>query len=109
MYSPDLDAVQQVKAFAQDSLGLQVKVVPYKHHVDSMMYQQSLDRHWVRAGRTLAVVFLFTELYATFRYNVYKGYEWYHLPFKLPKSSVLICFDKNCFCTNSEFIGTVVF
>jgi predicted dinucleotide-binding enzyme len=88
MCAADQDALKVVKAFAEESLGLRVKVVPYERYNDIAMSQNSLGKEWIHATYILLFVFAYSEFYAVLRYNVFKGYEWYHLPIQVTNKGI---------------------
>jgi predicted dinucleotide-binding enzyme len=74
MCASDKITLAIVKRYAEETLGLAVKVVPQERYYDVAMHQNSLGTEWVHATYVMLIVFAFTELYAILRYNVYKGY-----------------------------------
>jgi hypothetical protein len=83
-----MDALKVVKAFAEESLGLSVKVVPFERFDDIKLSQNALGKEWVHAAYILLFVFAYSEFYAVLRYNVYKGYAWYHLPIQITNKAI---------------------
>ena len=73
------DAVQAVKDFGERGLGFDVKVVPHECYRDIRDKQQTIGKEWKVAILSLLALFVLTEIYAMFRYNYNKGYDWYHL------------------------------
>jgi len=88
MCSSDMDALKVVKAFAEESLGLSVKIVPFERFNDIKSSQNALGREWIHAAYILLFVFAYSEFYAVLRYNVYKGYAWYHLPIQITNKAI---------------------
>lgn len=58
MCSPDPEALNVVKKFAEESLGMNVKVVPYERYADIAMHQNSLGTEWLIAGAYMAFWFV---------------------------------------------------
>jgi len=58
MCSPYADALKVVKDFAEESLGMKVKVVPYERYEDIAMHQNSLGTEWLIAGVYMAFWFI---------------------------------------------------
>ncbi|CAM9867004.1 unnamed protein product, partial [Heterosigma akashiwo] len=50
--------------------------------------QNSLGDHWQQATTIMLVIFVLAELYAIWRYNIEKGYNWYHLPLQVTNKAV---------------------
>jgi len=88
MCAADPNALKVVKAFAEESLGLHVKVVPYERYNDIGMAQNSLGKEWIHAALVLLFVFSYSEFYAVLRYNVFKGYAWFHLPIQVTNKAI---------------------
>jgi len=61
------DAADAVKGFAEESLGLDVKLIPYERYSDIAQHQQSLGENWIKAAILIVVVFAIAELYAILR------------------------------------------
>lgn len=61
------DAVKIVSVFAETSIGLQMKTVPYDHYHAIASQQSSLGNNWITSGYMMLVVFLLCELYAVMR------------------------------------------
>lgn len=61
------DAVKLVSVFAETSLGLQMKTVPYDHYHAIATQQNSLGANWIASGSVMFMVFLLCELYAMMR------------------------------------------
>lgn len=64
------DALQVVKRFAETSLGMDVKIVPYARYCDIAEHQESLGEEWMSATKLMLFLFIFTEFYAVMRYVV---------------------------------------
>ena len=88
MCGKNLDAVKMVRAFAEEALGFDVKIVPYARYQDIAMHQNSLGEDWVQAAYVMLVLFALTEVYALVRYNVWKGYAWFHLPVQVTNKAI---------------------
>jgi predicted dinucleotide-binding enzyme len=80
MCSPYQDALNTVKDFAEESLGFDVKVVPYERYDDVAVHQNSLGNEWLIAGGYLFFWFCVFQFYNIMRHHVHGGYEWYILP-----------------------------
>lgn len=80
MCSPYPDALKVVKNFAEESLGFDVKVVPYERYDDIAMHQNSLGFEWLVAGGYMFFWFCVFQFYNIMRHHVHKGYEYYNLP-----------------------------
>ena len=79
---------QVVKQFIEVSLGLQTKVVPF-HYLTHVQKQQSqVGSAWVSSTRLMVIIFVLAELYASVRYNIFKGYHWMHLPLQITNKAV---------------------
>jgi predicted dinucleotide-binding enzyme len=61
------DALAVVRAFAEESLGLDVKVIPYQHYGQIAQVQYRLDESWITAIVIMLLLFVVTETYAIFR------------------------------------------
>ena len=68
MCSPDTNALQTVKAFAEESLGCEVKVVPIQHYSAIAQHQSSLGKEWTQATIVMVIVYLLCQLYNILRY-----------------------------------------
>jgi len=88
MCSSNEEALKVTKAFAEESLGLDVKVVPFERYDDIATAQNSLGQAWIHSMYILLFVFAYSEFYAVLRYNVYKGYDWYHLPIQITNKAI---------------------
>ena len=88
MCGKDLDAVRTVKKFAEDALGFHAKIVPHARYNEIAMNQNSLGEDWVQAAYLTVVLFVLCEIYALVRYNVWKGYAWFHLPVQVTNKAV---------------------
>ena len=85
----NIRAVQTVKKFAQEALGFGfVKIVPHSRYHDISMNQTSMSKDYVHAAYIMIFLFVLTEVYAIMRYNVWKGYEWYHLPLQVTNKAI---------------------
>ena len=68
MCSPHTQALKTVKKFAEKSMGLDVKIVPYEHFSSIAMHQSSLGgTGWRDATLTMIVVFILCQLYNIIR------------------------------------------
>ena len=88
MCGKDLEAVRIVKDFAEEALGFHVKIVPHARYQDIAMNQDSLGEDWVHAAYLTIFIFILCEIYALVRYNVWKGYEWFHLPVQVTNKAM---------------------
>jgi len=88
MCSSNEEALKMTKAFAEESLGLNVKVIPYERYHEIADAQNSLGQAWVHSAYILLFVFAYAEFYSALRYNVFKGYEWYHLPVQVTNKAI---------------------
>jgi predicted dinucleotide-binding enzyme len=61
------NALAVVRAFAEESLGLDVKVIPYQHYGQVAQVQYRLDESWISAIVIMLLLFAVTETYAIFR------------------------------------------
>jgi predicted dinucleotide-binding enzyme len=61
------EAAATVKAFAETSLGLDVKVVPFKRYFQIAQHQDSLGEEWLQAAWIMAILFIVTEVYVVMR------------------------------------------
>lgn len=68
MCSPDPDALQTVKEFAEKSLGFNVKIVPYEQFSAIAQSQNSLGYEWMLATWIMVGVFIITQVYNILRY-----------------------------------------
>jgi predicted dinucleotide-binding enzyme len=84
----NLDAVDKVKIFAEEALGFSVKIVPIHQYQEIAMHQDSFGDDWIYATYTILVLFFLAELYAILRYNVFKGYAWYHLAIQVTNKAI---------------------
>lgn len=82
------DALALVQHFATESLGMQVKIIPYQHYGQIAIHQGSLGEHWTKSTIVLLIIFSLAETYAVVRYNVFKGYEWFHLPIQVTNKAI---------------------
>ncbi|KAL3920135.1 MAG: hypothetical protein SGARI_007023, partial [Bacillariaceae sp.] len=80
MCSPYQEALSTVKSFAEESLGFDVKIVPYERYADIAMHQNSLGNEWLIAGGYMFFWFCVFQFYNIMRHHVHKGYEYYNLP-----------------------------
>jgi predicted dinucleotide-binding enzyme len=78
--SPNTQALQIVKDFAEKSLGFDVKVVPYERYADVAANQDSLGTEWLIAGWYMGISFVLFQIYNILRHHLGKGYPWYSLP-----------------------------
>ena len=68
MCSPDTMALETVRGFAEDSLGLDVKVVPFQHYTSIAQHQNSLGKEWMGATVIMIIVFILCQVYNILRY-----------------------------------------
>ena len=61
------EALEIVKSFAESSLGLDVKIVPFDHYVDLSNHQDSFGDEWVSAMWVMFTLLLCTEVYSVLR------------------------------------------
>lgn len=61
------EVVDIVKAFGEESLGMDVKVVPYERFLDIAQHQNTLGTEWMQSTYILLVVFALSEFYALLR------------------------------------------
>mmetsp|Transcript_40565 Transcript_40565/g.75198 ORF Transcript_40565/g.75198 Transcript_40565/m.75198 type:complete len:549 (-) Transcript_40565:3-1649(-) len=85
---PDREAVEKVKVFAEQAMGFQTKVVPYHKYEEIAVHQENLGSEWVSSAWVLLIIFIFSEIYSLLRYNVYKGYDWIHLPIQMTNKAI---------------------
>lgn len=88
MCSSNKTALDIVKSFAEESLGMAIKVVPFERYEDIALEQNSYGDEWCHAAYVLLFIFAISETYAILRYNVFKGYEWFHLPIQVTNKGV---------------------
>jgi hypothetical protein len=88
MCGNNLDAVATVKVLAEEALGFSVKIVPCELYLDSAMNQNSIGDDWVYATYSMIALFVLTEIYAVVRYNVWKDYDWFHLPIQVTNKAI---------------------
>jgi predicted dinucleotide-binding enzyme len=88
MCSSHADAVETLKVFAEDSMGFKVKVVPYEKYNGIADHQNSLGEDWMTAGTIMLIIFVLCEIYSVMRYNVHKGYAWFHLPLQVTNKAI---------------------
>ena len=67
MCSRYADALFVVQEFAQVSLGMDVKTVPYENYHEIAAHQNSLGNEWMVSTFILMVLFVLTEIYAVLR------------------------------------------
>ena len=65
--SSHADAVKTVTAFAETSMGLQMKTVPYEQYQAIANQQNSLGTEWIASVYIMFAVFALCELYAMMR------------------------------------------
>jgi len=82
------EAAQKVKAFAEDSLGLDIKIIPFERYPSIGRHQKSYGENWIKSMWVMLATFAFAELYAILRYNVFKGYDWFHLPLQVTNKAM---------------------
>jgi predicted dinucleotide-binding enzyme len=72
MCSPDDEALEVVKNFAETSLGFCVKKVPFDHYgaIASHQNKRAGGEEWMDAIRLMVAVFVFTQMYSILRYVV---------------------------------------
>lgn len=97
MSSPDTLALESVKAFAQESLGFEVKVVPVENFTAIARHQSSLGKEWMDATVVMLVLFILCQIYNILRYA--HAYKWKRHPCVL--QLVVSRSLKHVFCTSS--------
>ncbi|CAB9526512.1 Metalloreductase STEAP4 [Seminavis robusta] len=88
MCSPHKKALGLVQYFAEESFGMTVKNVPPERYNDIAMHQNSLGQEWIHAAWVMMILFAICEFYAILRYNVFKGYAWFHLPIQVSNKGI---------------------
>jgi predicted dinucleotide-binding enzyme len=83
-----LEAVYEVKRFAEEAMGFAVKIVPCELYQKIAMHQNSLGDDWVHAAYIIIMLFALCEVYALVRYNVCAGYDWYHLALQVTNKAI---------------------
>ena len=83
MCSPSRGAIDVVRRFAEQSFGVEVQTVPYQYYNKISKAQNSIGSAWSHSIYIMLVTFVLTEFYASWRYNVEKGYAWFHLPIQV--------------------------
>jgi predicted dinucleotide-binding enzyme len=70
MCSPDDEALEMVKGFAESSLGFCIKKVPFEHYsvISSHQNQVAGGNEWLSATWTMVAVFIVTQMYSILRY-----------------------------------------
>lgn len=61
------DALAVVKSFAENSLGFDIKSIPYEAYSQITLRQESFGEEWLKALRVMSVVFILAEVYAVVR------------------------------------------
>jgi hypothetical protein len=80
MCPPTKSALETTQRLTEQSFGLEVKIVACERYREIANYQNTIgDEWWIHAPRIMVMVFALCELYAMLRFNVYKGYNWFHL------------------------------
>jgi hypothetical protein len=74
MCSPDDEALEMVKKFAETSLGFCIKKVPFEQYSAIAGHQNKVacGQEWVDAIWTIIPLFIFTQIYTIFRYVVHR-------------------------------------
>lgn len=72
--SRDKKSLEIVTFFAEESLGLSCKAIPFEQYENIAQHQNSLGEEWIHASMLILFIFALTETYAVLRYNVFKGY-----------------------------------
>ena len=89
MCGKDIAAVRIVEQFAKTSLGFDVvKIVPFNNYKLMSSNQNSLGKDYIHSVYITLLVFAFSEFYAILRYNVHKGYDWWHLPLQVTNKGI---------------------
>jgi len=81
-------ALEVVRRLAEQSFGLDVKVVPYEHYREISRAQNTIGKEWIHSIYIMLITFVLTEFYAAWRYNVEKGYAWFHLPIQVTNKAI---------------------
>lgn len=68
MTSPSLESLQVVKEFAEASLGLDIKRVPYEHYSAIVGEQMTIGKDWISATVIMLIVFGLCQFYNILRY-----------------------------------------
>jgi predicted dinucleotide-binding enzyme len=68
MCSPYEESLESVKAFAEQSLGFNVKIIPYEQFSSISQHQNELGKEWIRATLIMVVVFCLCMIYNYIRY-----------------------------------------
>lgn len=89
MCGPQADALSKVKSFAEVSLGMDVKEVPFECLKAMADDQNSLGDDWISAAQVILAVFAVAEIYSILRYNVFEGVSWWQLP--MPVTNKAFC------------------
>jgi len=61
------DAASAVKAFAEEALCMDIKVIPYSQYAAIAQHQQSFGENWVRAMFVMVTIFVVVLVYAMLR------------------------------------------
>ena len=91
MCGKDMRAVKIVESFAKQGLGFDIiKIVPYncKNYKSMSANQNAIGKDYLYSIYITLVIFALTWIYAIMRYNVHKGYEWFHLPIQVTNKAV---------------------
>jgi len=68
MCSPNAGALEVVKDFAETSMGLDVKVIPYSKYNEIAIHQDSLGKEWIVATIVMLITFALCMVYNIVRY-----------------------------------------
>jgi predicted dinucleotide-binding enzyme len=68
MCSPFQESLESVKAFAEQSLGFDVKILPYEKFSSIAQHQNGLGKEWMRGTFIMVVLFCVCHIYNIVRY-----------------------------------------
>ena len=91
MCGKDMKSVKVVESFAKQGLGFDIiKIVPYNRKTYKSMSanQNAIGKDYLYSIYITLFIFALTWIYAIMRYNVHKGYEWFHLPIQVTNKAV---------------------
>jgi len=88
MCSNSNKALGIVKGFAENSLGFQVKSVPFEQYHIFANHQNKLGQEWVSSTCTMIGVFAVTMAYNIYRHPIEKGYPWRQFPLFVMNKSI---------------------
>jgi len=81
-------AMQTVRRFAETSLGMSVKVIPYAHYSALETHQNAFGENWARATFIMCAIFITTEAYCIIRNILLSHTEWSHVPLQITNKAV---------------------